>query len=161
MKTPLTNTFGFDSSCFVCDPDNEDGLRQQFFHDSETNRVVAEITPLSGHSGAPNYAHGGFTMAVLDDAMAWAVIAIEKKFGLSQRIEFDFQRPVKIERLHTIEAWIDKAEERSVVARAQVRDSRGRVCLAATATYIPMSMDQASQAIGSGAQDASSYTSAR
>jgi len=159
MKSLLTNTFGFDSLCFVCDERNEAGLRQRFFLDDETNTVKAEIAPGAGHSGAPSYAHGGFSMAVLDDAMAWAVIAVEKKFGLSRHIEFDFQRPVKIDRTYQVEAWIHEAEAGQVTARAEIRDSRGRVLLAATGRYIVMTMEQTTQAIGADATSAAAYTS--
>ncbi|HUF52982.1 MAG TPA: PaaI family thioesterase [Dehalococcoidia bacterium] len=160
MKSPLTNTFGFDSLRFVCDERNESGLRQRFFFDDESGTVQAEVTPDAGHSGAPSYAHGGFSMAILDDAMAWAVIAIEKKFGLSQHIEFDFQRPAKIGRTYQVEAWINESEERQVIARAEMRDAKGRVLLAVTGRYVVMTSEQTTQAIGADAAgSAASFTS--
>jgi acyl-coenzyme A thioesterase PaaI-like protein len=160
-RTLLTNTFSFETSCFVCEPNNPRGLQMQFYYDDESERVVADMAPGIGHSGAPNYAHGGFSMAVLDDAMAWAVIAIAKKFGLSQRIEFDFMRPVKVDRTYSVDAWLDVAGEREVIARAEVRDSKGRVCIAATGRYMVMTMEQATQAIGGAAGSAAGYTSER
>jgi acyl-coenzyme A thioesterase PaaI-like protein len=155
----LTNTFGFDTCCFVCDPDNPRGLRLQFYYDDESSRVVAEATPEAGHSGAPAYTHGGFSMAVLDDAMAWAIIAMAKKFGLSQHIAFEFKRPVKIHRTYAVEAWLEAAEEQEVIARAEVRDSKGRACITATSRYVVMSIEQATQAIGADATGAAPYTS--
>jgi acyl-coenzyme A thioesterase PaaI-like protein len=155
---PLTNTFGFDSRCFVCDPENLGGMRQRFFLDRGRGRVVAEFTPTADHSGAPNYAHGGATMAVLDDAMAWAIIATKERFGLSQRVETDFVRPVMIGKTYKIEAWVESFEERSLKAHAELSSSSGKLCVASSGQYMVMTLEEAQQAIGAGAGTASSYT---
>ena len=148
---PLTNTFGFESRCFVCDQDNSGGLRQRFFLDRDRDRVVAEFTPTSDHSGAPNYAHGGATMAVLDDAMAWAIIATKERFGLSQRVETDFVRPVMIGKTYKVEAWIESCDDRSLEARAELSSTSGKLCVASKGLYIVMTLEEARQAIGAGA----------
>ena len=155
---PLTNTFGFDSRCFVCDPDNAGGMRQRFLLDRERGRVVAEFTPTADHSGAPNYAHGGATMAVLDDAMAWAIIATKDRFGMSRRVETDFVRPVMIGKTYSVEAWVEAFEDRSLSARAELKSQSGKLCVAASGQYIVMTLEEAQQAIGAGANTAGSYT---
>ena len=155
---PLTNTFGFDSRCFVCDPDNSGGLRQRFFLDRDRSRVVAEFTPMADHSGAPNYAHGGATMAVLDDAMAWAIIATKERFGLSRRVETDFVRPVMIGKTYKVEAWVESFADRSLEARAELTSPSGKLCVASKGLYMVMTIDEAQQAIGAGASTSGSYT---
>jgi uncharacterized protein (TIGR00369 family) len=157
-RKPLTNTFSFASQCFVCDQDNADGMRQRFYHDEESGRIVAEFTPSPGHSGAPNYTHGGASMAVLDDAMAWAIIALRERFGITRRCEMDFIRPVTIGARHAVEAWVESFEERSLVARAEMRNADGKLCVASKATYIVLTMEEAMNAIGAGAATAASYT---
>jgi acyl-coenzyme A thioesterase PaaI-like protein len=155
---PLTNTFGFDSRCFVCDPDNRGGLRQRFFLDTDRERVVAEFTPAADHSGAPNYAHGGATMAVLDDAMAWAIIATKERFGLSRRVETDFVRPVIIGKTYRVEAWVESFEDRSLEARAELKSTSGKLCVASKGLYMVMTLAEAEQAIGAWASASNSYT---
>ena len=155
---PLTNTFGFASRCFVCDPDNSGGLRQRFFLDTDRGRVVAEFTPAADHSGAPNYAHGGATMAILDDAMAWAIIATKERFGLSRRVETEFARPVMIGKTYRVEAWVESFEDRSLEARAELSTPSGKLCVASNGKYIVMTLEEAQQAIGAGAGSTSSYT---
>ncbi len=157
-RRPLTNTFAFDTRCFVCDQDNEGGLRQRFFLDDELGRVVAEFIPSADHSGAPNYAHGGASMAVLDEAMAWAIIAIKERFGLTRKVEVDFIRPVPVGVAHEVQAWIESFEGRSLVARAELRNPDGKLCVAAKAGYTILTLQEAEQAIGAGAQTAASYT---
>jgi acyl-coenzyme A thioesterase PaaI-like protein len=142
----------------VCDPKNSGGLRQRFFLDRERGRAVAEFTPTADHSGAPNYAHGGATMAVLDDAMAWAIIALKERFGLSRRVETDFVRPVVIGKTYAVEAWVESFEDRTLEARAELKSGSGKLCVASKGLYMVMTVDEAQQAIGTGAGGANSYT---
>ena len=159
-RKPLTNSFAFDTRCFVCDQENEGGLRQRFFLDDEIGRVVAEFIPSADQSGAPNYAHGGVSMAILDDAMAWAIIAIKDRFGLTRRAEVEFHRPVLVGRGYEVQAWVESFEGRSLVARAELRSSEGKLCVAAKAGYTVLTLEEAGQAIGAGARTAASYTEA-
>lgn len=155
----LTNTFGFESRCFVCDPENTGGMRQRFFLDRERERVVAEFAPTADHSGAPNYAHGGASMAVLDDAMAWVIIATKERFGLSRRVETEFVRPVMIGKAYKVEAWVESFEDRSLNARAELTSaSSGKLCVASMGHYMVMTLEEAQQAIGAGASATSSFT---
>jgi len=133
-------------------------MRQRFFHDEDLGRIVADFTPEPGHSGAPNYTHGGASMAVLDDAMAWAIIALKERFGITRNCEVDFIRPVTIGAPHGVQAWVESFEERALVARAEMRDRDGKLCVAAKATYIVLTMEEAMDAIGAGAATASSFT---
>ena len=155
---PLTNTFGFETRCFVCDPENSGGLRQKYFLDEEKGRVICEFVPSADHSGAPNFAHGGASMAVLDDAMAWVIIATKERFGLSQRVETDFVRPVMVGKEYHVEAWVESLENRALEARAELRDHAGRLCVAAKGFYIVMTIQEAEQAIGAQAGATRSYT---
>lgn len=157
-RRPLTNTFAFGTLCFVCDPDNAGGMRQQFYLDDDLGRVVAEFVPEAAHSGAPNYTHGGASMAVLDDAMAWAIIALKERFGITRKCEVDFIRPVMIGASHDVQAWVESFEDRALLARAEMRNSDGKLCVAAKATYIVMTLDEAQNAIGADATSAAQYT---
>jgi acyl-coenzyme A thioesterase PaaI-like protein len=142
----------------VCDPDNNGGLRQRFFVDRERDRVVAEFKPTADHSGAPNYAHGGATMAVLDDAMSWAIIATKERFGLSRRVETDFARPVMIGKTYKVEAWVESFDDRSLEARAELSSTSGKLFVASTGLYIVMTLEEARQAIGASAGGTTFYT---
>lgn len=154
----LTDTFGFDSRCFVCHPENQGGMRQRFYLDEDANQVVAEFTPGKDLSGAPNYAHGGASLAVLDDAMAWAVIALKERFGVTRHVEAYFQRPVRVGARHEVRAWVESAEERTMVARGEILDEKGRACVSTQAIYTVLTFDEARQAIGKAAEGAASYT---
>lgn len=146
---PLTNDrWGFRSNCFVCEPANPAGLRIPFHHDDEGSAVVAEFQLADAFSGAPTYVHGGITLAILDEAMAWAAIAIAGQFAVTQRTTTEFHRPVRVDRPHRVEARITSQEPARITASAHVLDAKGRVCAEATATFLPLDARQASVAVG-------------
>jgi len=102
MLKPLTNTFGFASNCFVCEPTNEAGLRLSFCHDDERDVVVARHTFGTQHSGAPSLVHGGVIAAVCDDAMAWASIALAGHFALTAETRLTYLMPIPVDQEVTI-----------------------------------------------------------
>jgi len=146
---PLTNDgWGFESSCFVCEPRNTAGLQIPFHHDVAARRVVAEFSLDERFSGAPQYVHGGVLLAILDEAMAWATIAIVGHFAVTQETTSRFERPVKIGRDHTVSAWIDAVDDRIIHTGAEILHADGRRCVTATATFAALDLEGARDAVG-------------
>jgi len=81
-------------------------MRVPFFHDDEMGTVSAEFSLDERFSGAPSYVHGGLVLAILDEAMAWAAIAVAKAFALTRTTTTTFSRPVKVGRSYRVEARI-------------------------------------------------------
>lgn len=156
-RTLLVNPFEFETSCFVCDPHNPRGLNIDYYRDDETNRVVAPFTLKREHSNAPNVGHGAVAMGILDDGMAWAIIALLERFGVTTHVEFDFRKPVFIGRPHTAEAWIERHEDRDVAARAEIREPDGGLCVAAQGQFKVLTKDEAVKWIGAFSAQAEKY----
>jgi uncharacterized protein (TIGR00369 family) len=145
----LTNAaWGFESNCFVCEPANPRGLGIPFFHDDEADVVVAEFRLGAEHSGAPHYVHGGVLLAILDEAMAWASIALAGRFSVVQSTATTFDRPVRIDEAHRVEASVSDRTDTAVTARARVVDDGGRTCAEARARLVVLSSASAGAAIG-------------
>lgn len=148
-RRPLTNAaWGFESNCFVCEADNPHGLRIPFFHDDEAGVVTAGFRLGSEHSGAPHYVHGGALLAILDEAMAWAAIALAERFAVVQSTATTFDRPVRIGEDHRVEATVHDRTDTTVTARAHISDAGGRRCAEARARLVVMSAAVAGAAIG-------------
>ena len=141
-------SWGFDSNCFVCEPTNPRGLGIRYSHDEEREMVVAEFTLGQEFSGVPRYVHGGVVLAVLDDAMAWAAIAIAGRWAVIQHTATTFERPVRLDVAHRVEAPGAGSDDASVTARATVADGRGRVCARPHARLSVMSAARARLAVG-------------
>ncbi len=145
----LTNeNWGFDSNCFVCEPRNSAGLRIPFFHDDEARSVQAEFTLDDSFSGAPSYVHGGVTLAILDEAQAWATIAVCGKFAVTTETTTKFHRPVRVGRTFVVEASIADQSDSEIRTRAQVRNESGKVCAESTAVFAVLAEATAVDAIG-------------
>ncbi len=141
-------SWGFASKCFVCEPSNEGGLRIPFFHDDEAGIVFADYTLEDTFSGAPSYVHGGVTMAVLDEAMAWATIAVAKAFALTTRTTTEFKWPIRVGRAYRVEARILGRDGMSIEVGGTIFDPQGRPVAEAVSTFRAMSAEQATDAIG-------------
>ena len=148
-RRPLTNAdWGFESSCFVCEPANPSGLRIPFFHDDDQGLVVADFRLGAEHSGAPHYVHGGVLLAILDEAMAWAAIALAGRFAVVQSTATTFDRPVRTGEPYRVEASVSDRSDTAVTARAAITDAGGRTCAEARARLVVLSAAAAGAALG-------------
>ncbi len=141
-------SFGFATGCFVCDLKNERGLRIPFFHDDEAHLVTGEFTLDQDFSGAPRFVHGGLVLTLLDEAMAWATIAIAEQFAVVKESSATFRRPVKVGQPHRVEAEITEQHGKDIGTHARVLDAKGRRCAQATAKFVVLSERMARAAIG-------------
>lgn len=140
--------FGFDSSCFVCNPENARGLRVPFLHDTDRDVIVAEFTLDEHFSGAPTLVHGGATLALMDEGMAWATIAIGGKFAVTRETSASFDWPVRLGRAYRLEARITEQDAKRMLTEVVVLDDKGRPCVRGNATMVILDLDQATQVIG-------------
>ncbi len=126
--------WGFTTNCFVCEETNSAGLRIPYYFDTDRQCVVADFTLSNSFSGAPNWAHGGVSLAICDEAMAWATIAIVHKWSVTKSSTASFERPVVIDRAYRVEANITSYEEATIATAATIRSATsGKVCVATTA----------------------------
>ncbi|MGQ0521733.1 MAG: PaaI family thioesterase [Actinomycetota bacterium] len=141
--------WGFESSCFVCEHGNESGMRIAFFHDDEAGLVVADYSLGAAFSGTPNYVHGGATFAVLDEAMAWAAIALGGVFALTRTSSVSFLRPVKVGAPCRVEARVERTNDDGTLDTvAEILDPRRRPCARSSAVFVPIDAARARAAIG-------------
>ncbi len=102
----------------------------------------------SSSRALPTLVHGGATLALIDEAMSWATIAIGGKFAFTKETSARFDWPVRLERSYRVEARITDADEHRFEIEAQVLDAKGRACVHATAGMSILDLDQATDAIG-------------
>ncbi|GAC1355685.1 MAG: hypothetical protein NVSMB4_16720 [Acidimicrobiales bacterium] len=140
--------WGFESNCFVCERSNAQGLQIPFAHDEDRDAVVADFSVGADFSGAPAYVHGGVVSAVMDEAMAWAAIAVGGAFALTSELSLRFLRPVRVGRMYHVEATLTETTAQQIQAQAHLTDERERVCATATATLVPLGAAHAADAVG-------------
>ncbi|MGI8754653.1 MAG: PaaI family thioesterase [Acidimicrobiales bacterium] len=154
MRALTNDQWGFPSNCFVCEAKNEAGLRIAFFHDEEADAVAARFTLGDAFSGAPTYAHGGVVLAVLDESMAWAAIAVAHRWAVTGETTTRFEAPVRVDRTYTVTARITAGPAEgssSLAAAAEITGEDGTRCATAQATFVVLGEAHAADATGAGA----------
>lgn len=146
---PLSNdVWGFESNCFVCEPRNTAGLAIPFRHDTIASAVLAEFSLNERFSGAPRYVHGGVALAILDEAMAWATIALAQRFAITAETTTQFERPIRLGQTHIVTARIERIDGRNIFTTATIVRSDGKLCATAQARFSGLDAEQAENAIG-------------
>jgi acyl-coenzyme A thioesterase PaaI-like protein len=146
---PLENSrWGFATNCFVCEPSNARGMQVPFFHDTDGEFVFAEFTLEAEFSGAPTYVHGGATLALIDEGMSWATIAVALKFAFTRETSATFDWPVRVDRPYRLEVRVAEAHEQRIITEAVVLDAKSRPCVRARAEMSILSDAQALDALG-------------
>jgi acyl-coenzyme A thioesterase PaaI-like protein len=155
MLIPLHNDdWGYETNCFVCEPTNPNGLQIPFFHDTDREVVTAEFSLDGSFSGAPTLIHGGVTLAVLDEAMAWACIAIGKQWAVTVETTTRFDRAVRVDSTYSVEAAVVGHEGTTMRTSARVLDRRGAVRAEAQATFATLGEAQAIRIAGGALSEA-------
>jgi acyl-coenzyme A thioesterase PaaI-like protein len=140
--------WGFESNCFVCEQANERGLQIPFAFDDEATVVFADFVLDRPFSGAPQYAHGGIVLAILDEAMAWAAIAVGHRFAMTRETTAVFERPVRLGQSYRVEARLDDASDDAIHATALVKDENGKCRARANGLFVPLGLAQANAVLG-------------
>jgi acyl-coenzyme A thioesterase PaaI-like protein len=149
MRELTNERWGFSSSCFVCERTNHAGLKIPFHHDEERQVVVATFELGGEFSGAPTYLHGGVVLAILDEAMAWATIAVGGTFAVTRTTQTTFEHPVRVGRPYRVEARLEESTGDVLSASAVILDGKDRPCATASADFVALGPAQASEAAGS------------
>lgn len=97
--------------CFICGPDNPEGLGLTYYQDEGANRVVADLAIPLKCQGPPGFAHGGLLASVIDEAMGKAAWLAGHR-AYAARLEIDYRKPVPIGTSARFEAWVERSEGR-------------------------------------------------
>jgi uncharacterized protein (TIGR00369 family) len=127
-------TFEFEPhNCFACGELNEHGLKLQLH--LEEQRSWTEFVLEERFEGWAGVTHGGIIATVLDEVMAWALVA-EDNWGVTARMTLEFRRPVPIGIRVRAEGWIVRSRRRLVDTAGQIVDGEGNVLATAEAVYV-------------------------
>jgi uncharacterized protein (TIGR00369 family) len=106
------------STCFVCGPNNPEGLRVTFEPEGEKG-CRANYRAKEEHCGWPGLLHGGVTSALLDEAVAYALY-FHGLFGVTARMETRFREPVAAGTPLVIRAWMVEQRKKLTIVRAEI-----------------------------------------
>ena len=123
-----------DQTCFGCGVSNNNGLRMEFFTDSEQLYSFLKI-PVS-MAGWDRTVHGGIVSTVLDEIMGWGVIYLYKKLGVTKKMTVEFIKPVFADDEITVVGNLEeKKSGKSIIMSSQIYNSDSFLCATASAEF--------------------------
>lgn len=124
------NTFRSDGSrCFVCGPDNPDGLQLIFSLDKDVCR--ASFRPEAHTVGYDDLVHGGILFAVLDDVMAnW--LFLKGVRAHTAKCEIRYREPVHLGTTLALEGRAKRVKGRMVMMEGRAIRAEDGVVVAET-----------------------------
>lgn len=145
--------WGYETNCYVCEQRNEGGLRIPFFHETEREVVVGEFVLGDTYSGAPTLLHGGVQLAILDEAMAWATIAIAHQWALTASSSAEFHAAVSVDESYRVVAEVVAIDGDRIMTRGRIETEDGSVCTTAQASFVAVGEAVATKIVGAPVKD--------
>ena len=127
-------------NCFACGTLNANGLGLVLHLEHE--RSWTELTLDRRFEGWEGIAHGGIVTTILDEVMAWSLVASDN-WGVTARLAVEFRRPVPVAtQIHAV-GWVTNARRRVIDTAARMIDLESGVELAtATGVYVAADADR-------------------
>lgn len=128
-------------NCVGCGTENPRGLHLKFYRQGDA--VCSDLTLPPDLEGWQGIAHGGTLSTVLDEIMAWAVIAFERVFFVTGRMEVVYRRPVPVSAPLTARGRVTpEPHPRGCIASGEILDAGGTVLTTARAEMIRLPTDR-------------------
>ncbi|MBI9035946.1 MAG: PaaI family thioesterase [Bacteroidales bacterium] len=132
LKNPYDSMEGY--NCFGCSPNNQQGLRMEFFEDAD--EVVSYWDPEPHFQGWVNVLHGGIQSTLMDEIASWVVLAQCKTSGVTARMEVDYKKPVYTSKGKiTIRAKLLETTKRIAHIDVKLIDGDGIICTEGVLQY--------------------------
>ena len=122
--------------CLVCGTENPHGFGIQWYS-KEKGKITGKITLTEKQQGPPNFAHGGATAALADDAMGtsvwhagYTVVAVN--------LNVDYKKGVPLGQEIQVTGQVESVDEggKVIKAKAEIRLHDGEIAVTATGTYV-------------------------
>lgn len=121
-------------NCFACGELSEIGLHLKL--NLEPGRCWTELEMPRRFEGWEGIIHGGILCTILDEVMAWALVA-QDSWGVTARMSIDFRRPVTVGQAIRAEGWIAGSRGRIQTTAGRILDAAtGAELATAQATYV-------------------------
>jgi len=128
LKLP-TNT------CFVCGPDNPDGMHLCWTLDEERSTFVCNFNLGVRYTGPPGHCHGGIIAAILDDAMG-KVNKLRHVVALTKEMAVEYLKPVPLHKPLRVESREVSVHGRQHINMAEIMNEQGEVLARSKGTFI-------------------------
>ncbi len=123
------------NTCFVCGPDNPEGMRLKFVLDEARQTFVCRFRLSKRYSGPPGHCHGGIIASILDDAMG-KVNKLHQVVALTREMTVEYLKPVPLLKPLRVEGREIKKRGRTHVNAAEILNQKGEVLARSRGIFI-------------------------
>ena len=134
-------------NCFGCSPDNEAGVRMEFYEDGD--EVVSIWKPRPEYQGWLNTLHGGIQSVLLDEICGWVVFRKLQTGGVTSKMEPRSRKSISTNDTHVVLRASLREQKRNIaIIEARLYNSMGELCTEATCTYFTFPKEKAEAEFG-------------
>lgn len=129
--------------CFVCGERNDFGLHARFY-ETESNELVALITPSEQHQGYPGRMHGGIAATILDETIARSISngKTEQLWGVTMELKTRFRKPVPLGQEIKVIARVKSEGTRTFEGSGEIVLPDGEIAVSAEGKYIKLTIEK-------------------
>lgn len=129
-------------NCFGCAPNNESGVRMEFYEEGE--EVVSIWKPRPEFQGWLNVLHGGIQAVLLDEICAWVVLRKLQTTGVTSKMETRYRKSISTTDSHVVlRASIREQKRNLIIIDARLYNAEGELCTEAVCTYFTFPQEKA------------------
>jgi len=123
------------NKCFVCGPDNPEGMRLSWMLDEERRTFICNFNLGARYTGPPGHCHGGIIAAILDDAMG-KVNKLRQVVALTKEMTIEYLRPVPLHKPLRVESREVSVHGRQHINMAEIMNEKREVLARSKGTFI-------------------------
>ena len=130
-------------NCFGCSPDNEAGVRMEFYEDGD--EVVSIWKRVRRYQGwLNNVAWRASSPVLLDEICGWVVFRKLQTGGVTSKMETRFRKSISTNDTHVVLRASLREQKRNIaIIEARLYNSMGELCTEATCTYFTFPKEKA------------------
>ena len=133
--------------CYGCDPNNEAGLKMEFFEDGDD--IVCHWHPRIEFESWHNTLHGGIQSALIDEIASWVVFRKFQTSGVTSRLEVQYKKPVALNQDHiTLRARVVRQRRQVIDIEVELFNAEGELCSQGLCIYFLMPKERARDVFG-------------
>ena len=123
------------NNCFVCGPDNPQGMHLKFILDKSRQIFVCRFRLSKRYTGPPGHCHGGIIATILDDAMG-KVNKLHHVVALTKEMTVEYLKPVPLHQPLRVEGREVKVQGREHINMAEIFNDKNEVLARSRGTFI-------------------------
>lgn len=121
-------------SCFVCGTENPKSIGVKWFY-NDNDEIFAEVVLTKEQQGPPNYAHGGASAALLDEAMGFAAWVAGYQI-VSVNLNINYLKPVPLGVKIQVHGKIVNKDGKKIFAKGEIIFENDEVAVEGSAILV-------------------------